>query len=383
MKIAFDSWTLATRFRHHGTYVYARNLIAEFKRLAGDDPGLEFCLFTSKDNANDANMIEPSTRFEVSRSSLLSRARLWRLGGAGIAAAGAKADLIFSPTCNILPIGSVPVISTIHDAIPELMPTYSKKVSLMLRFMTACSANLSRAIITDSECSKKDLVQIYRLPESKVSVVYLGYENRVFHETPSPRQESQPLLQKLGLSKSYIVHHGTIQPRKNLVRLIAAYRLLLSRNKNLDCDLVLAGRLGWDYGDILRAAADSGPGRVVLSGALPDMDLASLIRSASLAVIPSLYEGFCLPMVESMACGTPTIAARSSCLPEVSGEVLRYFDPNSIEDMAACMEEALEDCVLRSELSRKGKERAATFRWDQCARETLNVLKRNIENGRS
>jgi glycosyltransferase involved in cell wall biosynthesis len=165
--------------------------------------------------------------------------------------------------------------------------------------------------------------------------------------------------------------------------LIAAYRLLLSRNKNLDYDLVLAGRLGWDYGDILRAAADNGPGRVILSGALPDADLASLIRSASLAVIPSLYEGFCLPMVESMACGTPTIAARSSCLPEVSGEVLRYFDPNSIEDMAACMEEALEDHDLRSELSRKGKERAATFRWEQCARETLNVLKRHMENRRS
>lgn len=383
MRVAFDSWTLASRFRHYGTYVYARNLIAEFKKLAREDPDLEFCLFTSKDNANDANAIEPSTGFELSRSSLLSRARLWRLGGAGFAAARAKADLIFSPTCNILPIGSVPVVCTIHDAIPIRMPTDSKKISMLLRFMTACSAKLSRAVITDSEWSKKDLIEIYGLPESKVSVVYLGYEARVFHESASTEQDSRPLLERLGIRKPYIVHHGTIQPRKNLARLIAAYRLLLSRNKNLDHDLVLAGGLGWDYDEILSAASSRGPGRVVLSGALSDQDLATLIRSASLAVIPSLYEGFCLPMVESMACGTPTVAARASCLPEVSGEVLRYFDPYSIEDMAGCMEDALENQELRIELSRKGKERAAAFRWDQCARETLSVFRRHAGNGRN
>jgi glycosyltransferase involved in cell wall biosynthesis len=383
MRIAFDSWTLASRFRHYGTYVYARNLIAEFKKIASNDPDLEFCLFTSKDNANDANAIEPGAGFELSRSSLLSRARLWRLGGAAFAAARAKADLIFSPTCNVLPIGSVPVVCTIHDAIPIRMPMDSKKVSMLLRFMTACSAKLSCAVITDSEWSKKDLIEIYGLPESKISVVYLGYEARVFHESASAEHDSRPLLERLGIKKPYIVHHGTIQPRKNLARLIAAYRLLLSRNKNLDHDLVLAGGLGWDYDEILRAASSHEPGRVILSGALSDQDLATLVRSASLAVIPSLYEGFCLPMVESMACGTPTIAARASCLPEVSGGVLRYFDPYSVEDMAACMEEALENHDLRIELSRNGKERAANFRWDQCARETLSVFRRHVRNGRN
>ena len=384
MRVAIDSWTLASRFRHFGTYVYTRHLIAEFKQLASNDPELEFCLFTSDDDGNDANTIEASTRFELSHSSLRNHQRLWRCGGAAYAAARAKAHVLFSPTPNILPIGSVPVISTIHDAIPSMMPSNSGKIWMLLRFMTERSAKWSRAIITDSEWSKKDLLRIYNLPESKVSVVYLGYDKSVFNAGASSPSESESLRQRLGITKPYIFHHGKIQPRKNLARLIAAYRLLLARNKNLDVDLVLVGGLGWEYDDVLSAAADqTNRGGVILPGALRDSEIAVLLRSATLAVVPTLYEGFCLPLVESMACGAPTIASSASCLPEVSGHVLRYFDPFSVEDMAACMEKALEDNELRRELSRSGKERAETFGWTQCARETVNVFRREMKNGRS
>src|SRR5262249_5459093 len=150
---------------------------------------------------------------------------------------------------------------------------------------------------------------------------------------------------------------------------------LLSRNPDLDVDLVLAGPLGWNCDDVVAAAAEAAPrGRIVLTGALEDRELAALLRGATLTVIPSLYEGFCLPMVESMACGVPTIASNISCLPEVSGNVLRYFDPLQIEDMVVCMQRVLEDDALRAELSRRGKERAASFDWERCAEETLAVL---------
>jgi glycosyltransferase involved in cell wall biosynthesis len=384
MRVAIDSWTLSSRFRHFGTYVYARHLITEFKKLANEDPELEFCLFASDDGANDANLVEPSTRFNLPRTSLWKHNRLWRIGGVAYEAARAKADLLFSPTPNILPVGSVPVISTIHDAIPKTAPAKFSKVWVLLRFMAKRSANWSRAIITDSEWSKKDLVEMYRVPESKITVVYLGYDKSVFHADASSHAEGQSLRQKLGINKPYIFHHGKIQPRKNLARLIAAYRLLLSRNKNLDFDLVLVGGLGWDYDDVLSAADDhSGRGRVILPGALSDSEIAILLRSATLAVMPTLYEGFCLPLVESMACGTPTIASSASCLPEVSGNVLRYFDPFSVEDMAGCMEQALDDDGLRTELRKKGKERAETFSWAQCAVETLGVFKREMQNGRN
>src|SRR5260370_33867441 len=157
----------------------------------------------------------------------------------------------------------------------------------------------------------------------------------------------------------------------------------MSRNHNLDLDLVLVGGLGWDYDEVVRGSGERpGQGRAILPGALSDAEIAVLIRSATLVVIPTLYEGFCLPMVEAMACGAPTIASRASCLPEVAGHLLRYFDPFSIEDIASCMQQVLEYDALREELGRKGKERAETFDWTQCAREPLNVFRREMQNGR-
>jgi len=387
LKIAFDSWTLGSRFRHQGIYVYARNLVEEFKHLAAEDPELEFCLFASRNSPgeffNDASAVEPGSRFEVARTDLLESGRLWRLYGARMEAARVRADLIFSPTVAILPLGAVPLICTIHDASSVFTPSHPRGVTLWLRSLLWWSAKFSRGIITDSESSKKDLMELYGLPESRVSAVHLGYDKRVFNESATAPEEQKMLLKRLGITKPYILHHGTIQPRKNLGRLIAAYRLLLSRSASLDLELVLAGNRGWQCEEVMALAAKPGEGRVVFPGVLSDPDLARLIKGACLVVVPSLYEGFCLPMVESMACGTPTIAARASCLPEVSGGVLRYFDPYSVEEMADCMQQVLEDTALREQLARRGKERAAVFDWERCARETIQALKTHMQNGRN
>jgi glycosyltransferase involved in cell wall biosynthesis len=382
LKVAVDSWTLASRFRHHGTYVYARNLLAKFKEMSNQDPGLEFCLFASSNGANDANFIQPGRGFELAQTSLLERDRLWRLGGAGLAAARAGADLIFCPTTSILPIAAVPMVCTIHDVTAVKMPSHAPRVTLLLRWLLWWIAKFSRAIITDSECSRKDLIEIYGLPESKVSVIYLGYDKAVFNSEPAVAEQLQALRKRLNITRPYIVHHGTIQPRKNLQRLIATYRLLLSRNHDLDLDLVLAGNLGWECQEIVAAAdASSGVGHVILPGVLGNADLALLVKGAELAVMPSLYEGFCLPMVECMACGTPTIAANTSCLPEISGGTLLYFDPTSVDDMADCMGRGLQDSGLRRDLIIGGTKRAGDFDWTRCAQETLDILKKHARNG--
>jgi glycosyltransferase involved in cell wall biosynthesis len=140
---------------------------------------------------------------------------------------------------------------------------------------------------------------------------------------------------------------------------------------------VLAGVLGWGHEEVVREAQERGAGRVMLAGELEDRELALLLKGASLVVIPSLYEGFCLPMVEAMASGVPVIAARTSCLPEISGGALRYFDPLSVEEMAGCMEQVLESSELQSTLIKQGKEQAAMFDWGRCARETLSILRKN------
>ncbi len=382
MRVAIDSWTLASRFRCQGTYVYTQNLLREFKKLAREDAGLGFSLFASARNGNDAIHIAPDDRFELCASALLDHDRLWRFGGAGLSASRSHADVIFIPTAATLPIGPVPAVCTIHDVTPFTMPSHSAPVSAMQRVLLKGCGRFSRTIITSSECSKRDIVTHLNVPEEKVVVIHDGCDYSVFNTDPPDMTALAALHARLGIEKPYLLHHGTIQPRKNLKRLIEAFRLMLAENADLDFDLVLAGQLGWASNEIVNTAANRDMrGRVILAGVLDDSDLALLIKGASLSVVPSLYEGFSLPMVEAMACGVPTIASNTSCLPEISGNALAYFDPLSIEDMAACMRAALRDADLRHCLRQKGIARVREFTWERCACETLNVLMKAGQSG--
>jgi glycosyltransferase involved in cell wall biosynthesis len=375
VRIAIDSWTLASRFQCQGTYVYTQNLLREFKKIALAGAGVRFSLFASGRNGNDAINMAPEEKFELCASRLLDYDRLWRFGGAGFSAARSHADVIFVPTAATLPVGPVPAVCTIHDVTPITMPSHSKKVSAMQRLLVKGCARFSRSIITSSECSKKDIVTLLGVPEEKVSVVHDGCDHALFNTMPIDPAAIASLHLRLGLRKPYVLHHGTIQPRKNLKRLIEAYRLMLARNQSLDIDLVLAGQMGWASDEVFSAAiGGKGRGNVILAGVVSESDLVLLIKGAGLAVAPSLYEGFSLPMIESMACGTPTIASRTSCLPEISGNVLAYFDPLSIDEMAMCMQSALVDSKMRERLRQKGIERASQFTWERCAQETLDVL---------
>lgn len=383
MKIAIDSWTLASRFRCQGTYVYLQNLLREFKRIASNGSGVEFSLFASQRNGNDAARMSESQGFTLRDSRLLDHDRLWRMGGAGLSARQAHADVFFIPTAATLPMSNVPVVCTIHDVTPLAMPTHSSRITAMQRIVFKSCAKFSRAVITSSQCSKRDIVRLLGVSEEKITVIHDACDHNVFNAEPTDAEALELLQKRLGLQKPYVMHHGTIQPRKNLKRLIEAYRLMLAQEKDFDFDLVLVGQMGWANEEIIATAqAASGQnGKLVFAGTLSDADLALLLKGASLAVIPSLYEGFSLPMVEAMACGTPTIAAQTSCLPEISGDALAYFDPLSVGDMASCMQAVLHDSQLRSQIREAGLARAREFSWERCARETLHVLMSAGGNG--
>jgi glycosyltransferase involved in cell wall biosynthesis len=382
--IAFDSYILGAHARNHGIYVYAKKLLEYFREMA-PQYSVEIAPYVSPGSDNGANQFAAAPGFRPRPTRLLERSRAWRWGGASLLTSFSGADLVFSPAGTTVYLGSLaPSVVTIHDLIPVMVATGAKRANRLLRFFYWSSAKLSQHVITDSNHSKADLVCLYNVPESKVSVVYLGCDHETFNGAGPDPELQRALLKRLGITRPYIVHHGVIKGYKNLKRLIQAYRLVLERNRNFDFDLALGGPLGWDYDDILAEAKRCGGSRarVVFTQALSDPDLAMLVKGATLAVIPSLYEGFCLPMVESMACGTPTIAANSSCLPEVSGGVLRYFDPLSVEAMAARLEEALESETLRKELSEKGRLRAAEFDWRHCAEQTLQVLTKSAREVR-
>jgi glycosyltransferase involved in cell wall biosynthesis len=385
VKIAVDSWTLANRFRCQGTYVYTQNLLREFKKLAREDTAIRFSLFASSRNGNDAIHITAEDRFELCSSALLDHDRLWRFGGAGLSASRAHADVMFIPTAATLPVGPVPAVCTIHDVTPITMPSHSAGVGAMQRVLLKGCARFSRTIITSSECSKRDIVTHLGVPEEKVVIIHDGCDQSLFNANPLDTAALAALGARLGIKKPYLLHHGTIQARKNLKRLIEAFRLMLANNTDLNFDLVLAGRRGWASDEIISAAAESknGRGLVILTGMLDDSDLALLIKGASLAVVPSLYEGFSLPMVEAMACGVPTVASNTSCLPEISGNILAYFDPLSVNEIAACMQNILRDSAAILRLRQKGIARAREFTWERCARQTLDVLIKAGRRGRN
>jgi glycosyltransferase involved in cell wall biosynthesis len=373
--IAMDTWVLARRYQNHGVHVYARQLLQYFQSSAAQE-SIIFKPFVCAEADNIANSVAPCECFEPATAPLLNHDRLWRLGGASYTAMRGQQDVIFSPHYQTMYMGKLtPAVVTIHDVTPRFVQLDTRRLTALLRFFIWWSARSSRAIITDSVHSKNDLIQFYGVPESKVSVIYLGYDKARFNREPVAPAAIARMQAKFGLTRPYILHHGVDKPNKNLSRLVEAYRLMQERNRNLEVDLVLAGPMSPGLRAQIAGGASGSRGRVILTQAIGDDDLSLLVRGAALAVFPSLYEGFCLPMVEAMACGVPTICSNTSCLPEISGGVLRYFDPSQVEDIAHCMTSAMQDESLRAELSLRGQKRAEEFNWAKCARETLSVLK--------
>jgi glycosyltransferase involved in cell wall biosynthesis len=373
--IAFDTWTLQPRFRNHGIYVYASNLLREFRKLAATQ-SVVVRPFLRSDRCDDLGDVAPGPGFEPRVTRCLHWDRGWRFVGAAFEAFRTGADVMFCPTPSTQGWGLIPTVTTIHDVTPIRMPSHPRPVTAKMRFVMWCSAKSAAAVLTDSECSKSDLVDIYGLKPDNVWVIYLGYEDSIYNSEPADRELQRSLWQRLGIRPPYIIHHGVIQPRKNLERLIAAYAELRRRDRDLDVQLVLAGPAGWRYEFVFRAADECRKqgNAVITTGALPVPEMAALVKGASLAVIPSLYEGFCLPMVEAMACGIPTIASRSSCLPEISGGKLVYFDPYSAEEMVEVIRQGLYDTTLRQKLIANALEHVARYRWQRCAEETLKAI---------
>ena len=249
---------------------------------------------------------------------------------------------------------------TIHDLSFARDPD-SAAPGLRAYLNTVVPRSVKRAahIIAVSQTTKNDLIELYGTPAGKITVLYEGVDP-IFKPTPGTA-----IRAKYGLGdKPFIFSVSTIQPRKNFRRLIQAFAQLPA-----DFNLVIAGSKGWLYDDIF-AEAEKPPvrGRVLFPGFVPDADLPALYTEAAVLAYPSLYEGFGLPLLEAMACGTPTLTSTASCLPEVAGGASVLVDPYDVEAIAAGLKEAIstpEPWVT------KGLRRAAEFRWEDSARQLI------------
>jgi glycosyltransferase involved in cell wall biosynthesis len=377
MRIAIDTLFLGRSFQHTGTAVYLKNLLHEcLHACETNSQDMEFHGFASQnDRWNENGLASPL--LHVHKADILRMRSFWLLGGMALRTTSVRPELVFLPTAHhSLPNPCVPVVTTILDAMPKRLPSdLVGRGFPPLHAMTWLNAGLANRVITISCWSKRDLIEIYRVNPEKVEVVYLGYDKGLYNDIPPDPEGSAAILARLGIRRPFVLHHGVVQLRKNVHRLIQAWDRIRERHKELDAQLVLAGPMGFGHEEIL-SIREASPNRdqIILTGALPDTELAALVKNAFLCVIPSLYEGFCLPMVEAMACGVPTVTSNSSCMPEISGGVLEYFDPLSVEHMAETMIRVLEDSELRKSLRETGVRRAAEFSWQRCAQETLRVF---------
>ncbi|HET7213195.1 MAG TPA: glycosyltransferase family 1 protein [Terriglobia bacterium] len=376
MLVAVDTLFLSGRYQDTGTGVYLSKLLpACLMSAEASGSGMEFIGFASPGEHWNRNGLG-SPRLSVRRSRMLAHPNAWLLGGMAANTSLARPDVVFLPTAHwSIPNPLIPSVITVLDAMPFRLPAEIIGGCRRLRGMTRINARLARRILTISAWSKRDLVDIFNFDPGRVTVTYIGYDRNLYN-TDSPAAEAAGrLLSRFGIRKPFILHHGMVQLRKNLVRLIHAWERISEAPGALEAQLVLAGPPGLGYAQIRQAAESSRlKERIIFTGSLEAADLASLVKSATLSVIPSLYEGFCLPLVESMACGVPTIASRAACIPEVSGGILEYFNPASEEEMAESMRRAIEDSGLRERLRRNGLARAGEFSWENCARQTLEVL---------
>ena len=283
---------------------------------------------------------------------------------------------VYHGVCNFeLPLRKVcRYVVTIHDLVPLFFPkSVPKKHLLFFRIFMKRVAHTADLIVTDSEHSKHDIIRHLRVPEEKIRVIYLGYDppQKQDHDP----QRAQALLRTFGITKPYLLFVGAIEPKKNLERLVEAFQMLRAKYaRGNELQLVLAGGESWLAAGLHRKVRELQLERqVIFTGFVPDEDLAVLYKKAETFVFPSIYEGFGLPVLEAMSCGTPVVTSNVSSLPEIAGDAGMLVDPYHPKSICEGILRVLEDRSKREEMIRFGDRQAQRFSWRKSAEKTWQV----------
>jgi len=275
------------------------------------------------------------------------------------------------------PFAPCPVVTTIHDLAFEHLPqTFKRRSSMQLRLTVRNTARRAAHIITVSEYSRRDIMETYGIAPERISVTL---ESAPASFAPVTDEKELARVRDLyGIEGDYVLSVGSIQPRKNLARLIAAYSTLRrARPEGKLPQLVLVGKCAWLYDETLRTIKElEVSNSVILTGYVPKDHLPALYSGALFFVYPSYFEGFGLPPLEAMKCGAAVIVGNKTSLPEVVGDAALLVDPFDVNDIARAMEKLMGDASFRSHLRAKGLERAKFFDWRETARRTLAVYEK-------
>ncbi len=281
-------------------------------------------------------------------------------------------DVYFSPAHYLPRFCPVPQVVTIHDLAYLYYPgDFTKKDLWQLKNWTKFAINKAKSIIAVSKTTKKDIIKNYRIEENKISVIYNGFEKSFKNSEIKNLDLNKNLKLKI---KNFILFVGTIQPRKNLEVLIDAFDKFSQINK--DFKLVIVGKKGWLYKDIFEKVKTMGlEEKIIFTDHVTDAELIWYYKNAFCLVLPSLYEGFGIPILEAMSYDCPTVISMTSSLPEIGGDASLYFDPKNSDELLEKLKSLKENKELRNELIIKGRQRIKNFSWEKCGRETLDVLR--------
>jgi glycosyltransferase involved in cell wall biosynthesis len=298
--------------------------------------------------------------------------RLWTHVRLSLEMATRPPDVLFVPA-HVLPlIHPRRSVVTVHDLGYLYYPqAHTRWARWYLRWSTCYNARSAVHLIADSQATRRDLIEHCRAAPERVTVIYPGYDPSF-----APVQDEAALTtvhRRYGISSSYVIYVGTLQPRKNLTTLLDAFAALTAQGHTVH--LVIAGKKGWLYEPLFARVQELGlQGQVHFVGYVPQADLPALLSGAQAFVLPSLYEGFGLPVLEAMACATPVICSKVSSLPEVAGDAAIWIDPRDTAQLVQALGRVLEDADLRRDMAAKGLRQVSHFSWEKCAQETLRLL---------
>ena len=345
-----------------GTEVYSRRLIQALLTLESPHRFRLYLRSTS-----------PANTFPGAELRVIPFPRLWTHLRLSWEMAHRPPDVLFVPA-HVLPLIHPRVsLATIHDLgylyFPEAHPWRQR---LYLDLSTRWNARIAAHLLADSEATKADIVAHYGTPPEKITVAHPGRD-----ETLAPVRDPaliEAVKARYGIVGDYFLYLGTLQPRKNLARLIAAFAALPPETV-----LVLAGKRGWLYEDLFAQVGRlSLEGHVLFPGYVPDEDKAALLSGAVAFVFPSLYEGFGLPVLEAQACGCPVITSTTSSPPEVAGDAALLVNPSDTEAITAAMQRIATDSGLRKTLIERGFVNVRRFSWAACARSVLSIIEQSV-----
>ena len=359
MKIALVGYEANIKNRV-GSNQYAFELIKSIYQL---DKKNQYIIYLPSPPLADLPKERKNWQYQV-----IGPGRLWNVFGLPRGLIKQKPEVVFNPGHYSPLYSPAPLVVSIMDLgylhFPE---QFTKPIYWKLKFWTGWSIKRAKHIFAISESTKNDIIRYYGLDSSKITVTYPGYDQTRF-KPGIKREKIEAIKRKYGIKNDYLFFLSTLKPNKNIEGLLEAFKLLGKK----DLSLAIAGRKGWLFETIFAKVRKLDLGkRVVFTDFLPEEEVPALIKGAQVFVMPSFWEGFGIPVVEAMACGTPVLVSNKGSLPEIVGKAGVIVDPHQPKEIAQGMEKAMEE---KDDLIKKGLDQAKKFNWQVCAQKTIKVL---------